>query len=378
MEKETPQSSTMIDPAEPFYNKVHRYKVLNQKIENKNFPYTLKGLKNIHITEPLSGEYSINKTWSNYDLFGGDLGIPFDNGKEIFIAFGDSESRNKKNWRSNLLAVTTDRDPEDGILFDYMITEPGKKEAKEIIKSLHQPNGAGERTVIPTGGMALGDALYLCFMSVRQWGDSGKWDCNYGGIAKSVDMGQTWEKLENLKWDGTGLFAQMYPAPAKSGEGYVQEDGYIYFFGITGGRFGPAALMRVRAEQIEDKASYEYLTALGKQGPVYQKGEEAEKKPYHIIESPNGEISVMYNPYVDEWLLTNNVNRFGLAMRSSKTLEGPWSPPHVIATGQDYPGLYCAFMLPAYTAKNGRIIYFMTSFWHPVYNVSVVSAELVK
>jgi hypothetical protein len=353
------------DPGEARFNE-YRQKRLNYPAKGGDFPYNLKGLRDVRIVEALTGEYSANRTFSNYHVFGTDLGIIFGGGEEIFIAFGDTFSGPgfTGDWRSNVLAVTRDRDASDGILFDRMISTRVNRRAIEILHSRKQDNI--EMTVIPTGGFSAGEALYLCYMSVRHWGPPGRWDCNYGGLARSLNNGQSWEKLEDLRWDGEGLFVQLCP---------VLYQGWIYFYGIGGGRAGPAGLMRVREGQIEDRAAYEYFCGFEDGRPLYRAGAEAEAA--RVIPGPAGELSVMYSPYLEEWLVTC-LSGEDLVIRSSKTPEGPFSPAHIIARQSDYPGLYGAFMHPAYTGDGGRIIYFLTSFYSPVYNVSVMRAELLR
>jgi hypothetical protein len=206
-------------------------------------------------------------------------------------------------------------------------------------------------------------------MSVRHWGPPGQWDCSYGGIAKSVDKGQRWEKLADLQWDGEGNFVQLCP---------VVEGDHVYFFGIGGGRGSRAALMRVPFGLVEEKSAYQYLTGINTEGqPVYEAGTGAEQNPYSVIDRPVGEMSIMYNEYLEEWLATY-LGDGDLIIRSSKTLEGPWSRFRTIAKQQDYPSLYGAFMHPFYTEEQGRFIYFLTSFYDPLYNVSVMKAEVLR
>ncbi|MDR0399319.1 MAG: DUF4185 domain-containing protein [Treponema sp.] len=359
--------SPAADPGEARFNE-YRQKRLNYPARGKDFPYNLKGLRDVRIVEALTGEYSINRTFSNYHVFGTDLGIIFDKGEDLFIAFGDTFSGPdfSGDWRSNVLAVTRDRDASDGILFDRMISTRVNRRAIEILHSRKRDNL--EMTVIPTGGFSIGEALYLCYMSVRRWGPPGRWDCNYGGIARSLNNGQSWEKLEDLRWDGAGLFVQLCP---------VRHQGWLYFYGIGGGRGGPAGLMRVREGQVEDRAAYEYFIGLEEGRPLYRSGGEAEEHAAAVIPGPAGELSVMYNPYLEEWLAAC-LSGENLVIRSSRLPEGPFSPAHIIARQSDYPGLYGAFMHPAFTEDNGRIIYFLTSFYAPVYNVSVMGAELLR
>lgn len=346
----------------------YKKKRLNYPPKGEDFPYNFKGLKDVRIVEALTGEYSINRTLSNYRVFGTDLGIIFDRGEEIFIAFGDTFSGPgfTGDWRSNVLAVSSDRDASDGILFDRMISTKLNRNAIELLHARRQDNI--EMTVIPTGGFSIGDTLYLCYMSVRHWGEPGKWDCNYGGLARSRNNGQSWEKLESPRWDGQGIFVQLCP---------VKYQGYVYFYGIGGGRTGPVGLMRVREDRVEDKSAYEYFSGFEENLPLYKSGEGAEENAARVIPGPAGELSVMYSPYVDEWLISYLAAE-NLIMRSSKTLEGPFSAAHIIAKQSDYPGLYGAFMHPVYTKEGGKTVYFLTSFYAPIYNVAVMGAELVK
>lgn len=149
-------------------------------------------------------------------------------------------------------------------------------------------------------------------------------------------------------------------------------------YGIGSGRTGGVAIARVPRDSVEDKSAYEYMTGFDAGGsPVYEAGPAAERDPFIIVQKPAGELSVMYDGYVGEWLMTY-LRGGDLIMRASKTMEGPFSKPRLIAAQSDYPGLYGAFMSPVYTEDGGRIIYFMTSIFDPIYNVAIVRAELVK
>jgi len=344
-------------------------KTLNYPQKDNAFPYNLKGLKDVHITQALSGPYSINNTKINYNVYGADLGIVFDKGDELFFAFGDTFSQAEfgGNWRSNVLAVSKDRDASDGILFDRMVTKPLGWSAKELIPSLKKDGE--EMTTIPTGGFSVGDDMYLCYMSVRTWGDPGIWWCSYGSMAKSTDGGNNWTKLPELQWSGDGKFVQLCP---------VKQGGYIYFFAVQGGRTGQVNLMRVPEAQVENRAAYEYLIERPEGGqPVYQTGAWAEENAMTVIDAPAGELSVMYNEYLGEWLISYQHNA-DLILRSAKTIEGPYSDYHYIAKQEDFPGLYCAFMHPVYTEENGRIVYFIMSLWNPIYNAVIVKAEMLR
>lgn len=332
--------------------------------------YNLNIVKNIHMIEVETGEYSINKTKSNYGVGGTDLGISFNLGDKTYIAYGDTFMNEGMigGWRSNVLAVTTDGDYKDGILFDYMVSRPGLKNAKELIPSKKKDNQ--EMTTIPTGGIAIGETLYLSYMSVRHWGAPGSWDCNYGSVAKSVDYGQNWEVLTQLQWPGDSSFCQMVP---------VMIEDYIYILGITGGRNGSAKLMRVPVPEYENFEAYEYLTGFNKEGaPIYEKGQEAMYGAYDVLPKAVGEMSVLYSDYLEEWLVTYIDGSANLVVRSAKNIYGPYSKPVIIAAQKDFPSLYGAFMNPKWVSEDGKKIAFMMSLFDPVYNTVLMELELER
>jgi hypothetical protein len=317
-----------------------------------------------------TGEYSINQTKSKYKVGGTDLGISFNLEDKTYIAFGDTfvNEGMEGGWRSNVLAVTTDHDYTDGILFDNMVTRPGMKTAKELIPSRKTDNI--EMTTIPTGGIAIGKTLYMSYMSVRHWGVAGEWDCNYGSIAKSEDDGQNWKPLVALRWPGDSSFCQMAP---------VIFDDYVYILGITGGRRGPAKLMRVPVSNYENFDAYEYLMGYDLEGnPIYETGEKAMYDAYNVLPKAVGEMSVMYSDYLQEWLVTYIDGKADLVVKSAKNIYGPYSKPVIIASQKDFPSLYGAFMNPKWVSEDGKKIAFMMSLFDPVYNTVLMEMELER
>jgi hypothetical protein len=330
--------------------------------------YNLNIVKNVHIIAPVTGEYSINKTKTNYDVGGTDLGTMWSHDGKIYLAYGDTFRHEPQtdNWRSNVLAYTTDFDYTDGILFDGMILN-NRGEAKELLRGKKIDNL--EVTKIPTGGISIGGAMYLSFMSVKHWGEAGVWDCNFGQVAKSVDGGETWQYMDSLKWPGDSKFCQMAP---------VVDGDWVYVPGITGGRNGSAALMRVPVERYEDYEAYEYLTAVNDDGsPVFVKGQDGLANVCSLLPKPVGEMSFMYSEYLGEWLVTY-IMGLDIIVRSAKDIWGPYSAPVKIAAQEDFPGLYGAFMHPSYVSEGGKKIGFMMSLWTPIYNSFIMEMELEK
>src|SRR5262249_12577517 len=111
---------------------------------------------------------------------GADLGHLFDLDNRLYLVFGDSWGPGTdlppdpgrtdlgrplivKDWRSNTMASVSSAQEflQNGLRNASMITDRDSH-AKELIPGLHQPNdGRGEVTKIPTGGVAVGETMFL-------------------------------------------------------------------------------------------------------------------------------------------------------------------------------------------------------------------------
>lgn len=329
----------------------------------------LAGVGELSVVMQLTGAESPNRT-DEYLVHGTDLGSMFEHNGLIYFAFGDTFGpRNAGTtgaggalWRSNVLAYTSDRDASDGILFDGFIVD-STGTAKQVIYS---PHSGGEVTKIPTGGISANGNIYLYFMSVRRWGDHGQWFANFGGIARSEDDGQSFQILEEPRWPGDSNFIQVSVAPV--GE-------YLYLWSIPAGRYGGVQLMRVRPEQIEELAAYEYFAGSGVTGERWVNDME---DAVTIVEPSVGELSVIYNEYLERWIMTYlNEESRAIEIREAVNPWGPWSAPLELVSGGRYPALYGAYMHPEYVEDDGRVIYFNMSQWGP-YNVFLMRAELER
>jgi hypothetical protein len=319
----------------------------------------------------ITGPNSINQTDRRYQIFGADLGIMWDNGQgQVLIAFGDTYGRGwgglgagprEADWRSNTLAISSDRNLQDGLSFDTMIEDaPGH--AKEILPS--QKINFREETVIPTAGIAVGGRQYIHYMSVNSWGKPGSWFTNHAGIAYSDDNGQTWTKDPNAIWENTGAWTSKFQMAALARDG-----GYVYMFATPNGRFGSAYLARVSEDRVLDKASYQYWD-----GAAWRANDEAAAAP--IVEAPVSELSVQYNTHFRRWLMVYlDPDRYAIVLRDAPGPTGPWSAPKTLATGMQYPQLYGGFLHP--WSSDGPDLYLTISRWEP-YSVYLIRATLVE
>jgi hypothetical protein len=303
----------------------------------------------------LTGERSINKTGSTFGVEGTDLGHTFTYDGKIYMIFGDTFGVAKSDWRSNVAAVSSDDDPSDGLTFDRMIEDaPGH--AKELLSSKKFDND--EITVIPTYGIAVGDRMYLHYMSVNHWDEPGHWTLNGSGLAYSDDGGETWTKDPNAVWPGDSNFGQV---------AITQVDDYVYFFGIPGGRYGGVKLARIGQDKLLEVDAYEYWD-----GASWQTGDEQAGKL--ILPPPVGELSVRWNSYYKKWIMMYlNETKFGAVLRTADCLTGPWSDEQIIAVSDDYPQLYAPYLLPLW--NDGPELYFTMSRFGP-YEVFLMETKL--
>lgn len=341
-----------------------------------------KDIKFVRQVAQLTGQESINKTFTKYGfgrirdgLFGTDLGIPVYDGEKMYLFFGDTLDINV--WESNAVAFSADFDLDDGLLFDGMLTDQYGK-VKSVIQGKHDhdiPDGVNgatrddgrEVTKIPTGGIAIDGAVYMHFMSIREWEH---WYVNYNAVVKSTDGGKTWNLVPNLVWDQDEApnFGQIFPVEDKDNPDLV------YLFAIPGNRDGAVKLARVLKKDYEIKSKYEYFTGLDETGnPEWVLGDEGlraikDNEDSIVIPGPNGELSVIYNPYLGKWLYTT-LNHNGIVFRLGDNPWGPWTKDRILVPhGKFDAGIYGAFMHEMYTSHDGQRVFFIMSKWEPYYN----------
>jgi hypothetical protein len=343
----------------------------------ENAPFVLAGVRNVVQVSQLTGPSSPNKT-GRFHIAGQDLGSMFGADGKTWFVFGDTFGTRTPGMtgggggdlRSNTLAYTTDKDPTNGITLDGYVVD-GTGSAKELLSAKRVDDV--EITVIPTYGFAANGAMYLDYMSVKYWESGTEWETNYSGLAKSTDGGETWTKLAAPRWPGNSNFIQVSVAKV---------DGDLYFWGVTHGRLGGVQLMKVRERDVEMHGAYRYFTGLSADGaPRWSASMSAAKT---IVHGTVGELSVVWNSYLDRWLMTYTDGGSAYtdgasataAIREAAAPWGPWSDAKTLVSAA-FPGLYAPYMLPHYTTNHGRTIYFTVSKWGP-YNVFWYRADLAK
>jgi hypothetical protein len=336
--------------------------------------FVLSGVDHVEAVGQITGADAPGDT-TKYAADHMDLGSMFEAGGKVWFVFGDTFGERPADmtggggsfWRSNTLGWTTDDDPSNGITLKGMIVD-GTNSAKELLSS--KKVDGDEMTVIPTYGFAVGDTMYLHYMSVKHWGDPGEWDVNGAGLARSTDQGQHWTKLaKGPHWGPHSGFVQISSA-------HVDVGGvdWLYVWGITHGRFGGVHLARVRPDHVEKPSAWRYYTGTSRGEAQWGP---SESKAALVVDDTVGELSVVWNDYLDRWIMTYLKEGTGVVIREGITPQGPWGPARTVVSSDDVPGLYAPFMLPRYTADGGRTIYFTLSIWDP-YEVFWYRARLDK
>jgi len=313
-----------------------------------------------------TGLLSANRT-QDYNVLGTDLGIMWDNGNgQVLTAFGDTAGLGIPNllvgslwsWRSNILVRSSDRNLADGMTFDSTPRDI-VGQSKELLPSPKIP--FVEISRIPTAGIAADGAQYMSMMSVRDWGDPGKWDTNYSSLAFSTDNGENWIEATETRRppDGGNRNFQM--------GAFVKDGGFVYQYGTPAGRGGLVYLARVPEQKIRDLGAYEY----------WDGGKWVPKNPdvaAPIVFGGVGEISVQYNDFLGQYLMLTTDNRNSVVMRRAPAPTGPWSEPEVLIDGNELPTMYGAYMHPW---SSGPDLYFLTTV-HTNYNVLLMHTTLQR
>lgn len=310
------------------------------------------------------------------DICGTDIGTMAELDGRIYFAFGDTFGyaglacpRFGPNWRSNVLAHTTDTDASDGIGIEGWLKGPDGK-AVAVTEGAHQPaftGTDGEQTRIPTAMVAVGDRLYLHYMSVHGFAPrGGEWSCNYSRFVYSDDGGETWTEADGDFGDSEADFNMLALSNA-TGPGNEGGD-YVYAIGTACGRFGAAYAARVEADALLDHAAWEYFDG--------EDWSPDRKAAVEVIPPIAGEGSLVFNAGLGKWMYTTlNQDAGAIQLHFADAPWGPWGDTIDLVSGNDYAQLYGAFMTPALISEDGRTFYFIMSQFGP-YNTYVMRATL--
>ena len=345
----------------------------------KNYPDT-SVIKYSDVIEKTTGPDSLNEDLcSAHGVGGTDLGIPFElpDGR-MMLLYGDTFSGQNMQgiWHSNFMAITSDFDLSDGLTFDELVYNENNNQVIPFAEGLHQGgnehNTSVEVTKIPTGGISIGNDVYIFYMSIRYWGVGGSWNVNYNQCVKATDdTYKTWEIVDSLKWREDELFyaGQIYPFHNP------KDTEHIYFTSIPGGRNDGAVMFRVDKDKFENRSEYEYLTAKD----TWTKGDtgmaKLNKNPYYVLNPAVSEPSIVYNEYLDKFIFCT-LKGTSISLCLSDSVTGPYKDVYSVCNGVDYPGLYGGFLHEKFMDTDGERMYIQLSRWTPIYNTFCMEVVL--
>ncbi|PRQ11198.1 hypothetical protein C1Y63_07345 [Corynebacterium sp. 13CS0277] len=323
----------------------------------------------------LTGPGSPQRTHERFGIGGTDLGISFTDARgRMYFAFGDTmRCGGDLGWRSNVLLRTTDNNPADGI-DDLQAWAPGgfrdSGYAGQFIPSLKDPGV--EHTTIPTAGIAIGDTLYVDYMSVRSWGQPGEWVTNYAATMASTDGGTTWHRVEDSLRPNTtvGTPYGVGRHRGRAGEERTQQsalvarDGYVYRYSTPSGRAGDAILARFPEAQFPREDAAEFFVNGTWEATTPDRASA-------VFDAPVSEMSVTFNEHLQQYTAMY-YSHGGMVLRMARHPQGPWSAPRVVVDEGTIPDLYGAFQLPS---VDGNHLYFVATTWSN-YNVMVMRTDL--
>lgn len=331
-------------------------------------PPAPRTVDSVKLVEQITGHGSPNRTDMRWQVDGTDLGIMWQTRPgQIAMIFGDTFGKgwhgggaggDNEDWRSNVLAYSTDHDLSQGMKIDTMVQD-SRCHAAELLDSRKIVNY--ETTVIPTSGFALGKRQYLSYMSVNHWSKiPGMWWTNDGGLAYSDDDGKTWVKDQYAKWNN------MFGVDRFQVATMVPHGDYVYMFGTPNGRIGVIGLARVPKAQVLNKSAYQYWVN-GTWAPAQ------ENLATPLVPGIAGELSVRYDDSSKQWQMVYlDSLRHAIVLRTAREPQGTWTDDVPLVDTNDYPTAYGGFIHPWSTGKD---LYFTISAWNS-YNVYLMHATL--
>ncbi|MEL6556699.1 MAG: DUF4185 domain-containing protein [Bacteroidota bacterium] len=273
-----------------------------------------------------------NKTFKRFGVPNTDLGVPFEHNGKTFVAFGDILFGD-----GDPLGFTMDTDASDGVDLEFVSNAPGT--SIPITIPGVDLGGFG----VPLDGISWNNAMYL-YASERGMAKS--------VLAKSIDDGRSFTKLYDVSdYKFINISVEKMVSTADFPEP-VGTDIQV-MFGSGAYRRSSVFLAYQTAASIESN-NIKYYAGYQNGQPIWV---DEESKAIPIFDQPCvGELSVVYNAFLEKWVATYNCPSFtgkngenferGVNVRTSDNPWGSWSDPFLIYTPAGNEGIlgYCQMM----------------------------------
>lgn len=338
-----------------------------------------------------------NQTETKYGLRGTDLGTSFEHRGKLVFLFGDTQPNGgntpDRPFDGDSVAISGDRNPEDGLSMDFVTASDGKYLA------VHVPGVSLKGFEVPTGGFSDGQYMYGYYTTDAQFPPQGV-KMGRSVLIRSKDA-KTWELV--YSWS-TDKFINISPFIVDAGKtpGLPIKKGRALLLWASGAEYrrSDVCLAFIPLDKVTDKSQIRYWA-----GP--DKWSADEKDAAALFHHPVvGELSVAWCKQLGRWLmLYNSGNPRGIVMRTAEQATGPWSDVKVLydpwrddgygkfihidwrskkvdevqdpGRENDFGGEYGPYMIPKFFKgdKKEATIYFLMSTWNP-YNVVLMRAKL--
>lgn len=212
-------------------------------------------------------------------------------------------------------------------------------------------------------GCALGQKVYLYYLTVHMMAE-GPLPVNFELVGAGLAVGDTCDwNFHRICYGNSTLWWTAQLPQFGTAALHLQAEKRMYVYGVMKDATGVQRcyLARVKEDEIEQRAKYEYL--ISKQ-PRW--GSDPRQAISIMCDMPN-EMSASWNPYLECYLAVHSLDLTGkIVGRTAPHPWGPWSEPVVLWTvvppRLDYKIpyehlIYAGKEHPELTDQNGRVLY---------------------
>ncbi len=368
------------------------------------------------------GMPTVNRTETNFGLFGADLGTPFEFNGDLWFLFGDSvadatfHGADNLGWRdpdyNDSIAHSSSTNPAECPHLQFVTAASGAY-ASPVIHSSGAPVTLGNFEV-PVSGIEQNGQMYVFFAT----GYDGAHFSTRSVLTVSSGSGADYNYLYDFS-HGPFVNISLDTATFRSLDAKIFGDksidrsaaGALLIWGTAGGagyRNSNPYLAIKPLSTIGSPGSVEYFAGDSASKPRFSTNESDAVAMFNDSPACMGEFSVKWNPHIKRWLMLYNCDpQGGIVMRLAEHPWGPWTAGQIIFQPwndhgycyfihrgpldsepycdnvsdpnriSEWGGWYAPYLIPRYAARipGGTTVYYLLSTWNP-YEVMLMSSEI--
>jgi hypothetical protein len=265
---------------------------------------------------------TLSQTFTRYKIRGTDEGNSFEYQGRVYFLFGDTVGA--LDHALDTIATTEAADPEAGVRLDFL-TVPGQP-----YLTIRPPGISMGAFETPTGGIALGDRMYVAVRTdhSRDWSTDRL-------VLTRFTLPSTFVPLRTISQAPSGhfLMVTMQADPLPGGTAGLPPGGpWVFIWGTGKYRGSDVYLSIVPAADFENGGHTLYFSGMDAAGkPVWNTKED--KAEAIIRNGTLADVSVVWNKELGMWLATFDSRppaQRGVLFSYSTAPWGPWSTPQLI------------------------------------------------